>query len=408
MEATANAVVITDMAGTVIWVNSAFEHLTGFARLEIVGGSTRLLKSGLNSNALYEEMWRTILQGKVWRGELVNRRKDGSIYDEEMTITPVYDRGGEISHFIAVKLDITERKKADAYLHLLTERLSLATAVAKMGVWELELASNSFTWDRTMFEIAGYPPIERLPYETWSATVHPDDLPSAERTLQKVIKEKVRGSAEFRIISGDGSVKNVLVVGKAFLDVNSNVTRVIGTAQDITERKRFETNLRRLAAIVESSDEAIISKSLDGTIYSWNSGAERTYGYAAAEAIGKPISFLNPLGHVDEMSALLEKARRGETVKNLESVRLRKDGKEIRIILTISPLRDDSGRIVGASSIARDISEHRRMEEMFRQAQKMEAVGRLAGGVAHDFNNMMSVIIGYSDVLLERGGYRRS
>ena len=240
LEATANAVVITDQTGTVIWVNSAFEQLTGYTHAEIVGQSTRVLKSGQNSQALYEEMWRTILGGRIWRGELINRRKDGSLYDEEMTITPVQDRKGEITHYIAIKLDISERRQAEANLLLLTERLSLATAVAKVGVWEWDLASNAFTWDATMFEIYGFPPVVPMPYEKWSAAVYPEDLPAVEATLRKAIDEKGQGSAEFRIILADGTVRNVSAVGRVVLDEHANVSRVLGIAQDITERKKTE------------------------------------------------------------------------------------------------------------------------------------------------------------------------
>jgi len=98
LEATANAVVITDHAGNIIWVNSAFEQLTGFTDEEVVGQSTRVLRSGMNPRSLYEEMWQTILDGRVWRGEIINRRKDGTLYDEEMTITPVRDGTGATTH----------------------------------------------------------------------------------------------------------------------------------------------------------------------------------------------------------------------------------------------------------------------------------------------------------------------
>ena len=402
LEATANAVMITNKGGMVIWVNSAFEQLTGYTHAEIVGQSTRVLKSGQNSQALYEEMWRTILGGRIWRGELTNRRKDGSLYDEEMTITPVQDRKGEITHYIAIKLDISERRQAEANLLSLTERLSLATGVAKVGVWEWDLASNALTWDATMFEIYGFPFVVPMPYEKWSAAVYPEDLPAVEATLREAIDEKGRGSADFRIILADGTVRNVSTVGRVVLDEHANVSRVIGTAQDITERKKTENKLRQLATIVESSDDAIVSRTLDGTIQSWNGAAERMYEYSAAEAIGKPISILYPHGQRDEIPAILEKIKRGDIVRNFETIRATKDGKQIHIALTVSPIKDVSGRIVGASAIGRDITESKQMEDMFRQAQKMEAVGRLAGGVAHDFNNMLSVIIGYSELLLER------
>ncbi|MBZ5697023.1 MAG: EAL domain-containing protein [Acidobacteriia bacterium] len=248
LEATANAVVITDQTGTVIWVNSAFERLTGYTNAEIAGQSTRVLKSGQNLRVLYEEMWRTILGGRVWRGELINRRKDGSLYDEEMTITPVQNSRGEITHYVAIKLDISERKQAEAKHLLLTERLSLATEVAKVGVWEWDLASNMFTWDAMMFEIYGFPAIVPLPYEKWSGVVFPEDLPAVEASLRKVIEEKGQGSAEFRITRADGAVRNISGVERIVLDEHANVIRVIGVNMDVTERRVAEETLRNSEA----------------------------------------------------------------------------------------------------------------------------------------------------------------
>ncbi|MEK7784211.1 MAG: PAS domain S-box protein, partial [Chloroflexota bacterium] len=113
LEAAANGIAITDRRGVLLWVNPAFTTLTGYTADEVVGESLRVLKSGLQGAAFYQEMWQTILAGQVWRNEVINRRKDGSLYTEEMTITPVRDANGEISHFIAIKQDITERKEAE-------------------------------------------------------------------------------------------------------------------------------------------------------------------------------------------------------------------------------------------------------------------------------------------------------
>ncbi len=170
--------------------------------------------------------------------------------------------------------------------------------------------------------------------------------------------------------------------------------------RDITERKQADEALSRLVSIVESSDDAIISKTLEGVIQSWNSAAERLFGYAAQEVIGQPISILVPSDRPDEVPAILERLKRGERVAHFETVRRRKDGREIPVSLTISPIRDAAGTIVGASAISRDITERKQAEEQLRQLQKMEAVGRLAGGVAHDFNNIMTAILGFSEVML--------
>ena len=150
----------------------------------------------------------------------------------------------------------------------------------------------------------------------------------------------------------------------------------------------------RLAAIVESSDDAIVSKDLDGTIRSWNPAAERIFGYTAAEVVGGSIFQLIPQELHDEEHSLLARIRRGEHVAHYETERVRKDLRRIRISLTLSPLYDVSGRLIGASAIKRDVTAQRTMEHQLQQAQRMEAVGRLAGGIAHDFNNLLTVING--------------
>jgi PAS domain S-box-containing protein len=169
---------------------------------------------------------------------------------------------------------------------------------------------------------------------------------------------------------------------------------------DITERKRAEENRVRLASIVESSADAIIGKTLEGIVTSWNRAAERTFGYTADEAIEKTLGFLIPQDRLEEESQIIERVKQGETVSHFETVRRRKDGKEINIALTISPIKDGEGTIIGFSKIARDITEQKCLEAKLRQSQKMECVGQLAGGIAHDFNNLLTVINSYSDMVL--------
>jgi diguanylate cyclase (GGDEF)-like protein/PAS domain S-box-containing protein len=186
LKAMANAVMITDQTGTVNWVNSAFEQLTGYAFTEIVGQSTRLLKSNQNSPLLYEEMWRAILAGNIWRGELINRRRDGSVYTEEMTITPVQDGKGEITHYIAIKMDISDRKNAEEALFLEKERAqvtlnSIGDAVActdiSGNITFLNLAAENMTgWSSQ--EANGRPMAEIL--KIVNATTH-ETIPNPMR-----------------------------------------------------------------------------------------------------------------------------------------------------------------------------------------------------------------------------------
>ena len=196
---------------------------------------------------------------------------------------------------------------------------------------------------------------------------------------------------------------------------------VLSAIRDISDGKRIAEQLRRaseelqrrtteqlgeyrsrLASIIDSSEDAILSKDLNGIITSWNRGAERIYGYTAEEAIGKHISLLTPADLGVETSEILRKIDRGESVEHHESVRVTKDGRHLNVSISVSPLRDAADAVVGASVIARDITVQKRTEGQLRQSQKMEAIGRLAGGVAHDFNNILAIINASTEFLRDR------
>jgi two-component system, cell cycle sensor histidine kinase and response regulator CckA len=162
-----------------------------------------------------------------------------------------------------------------------------------------------------------------------------------------------------------------------------------------------ELDRLRLVAIVASADDAIVSKDLDGTVRTWNPAAERIFGYPPEEMVGGSIFKLIPPELHDEERGLLARIRRGEHIAHYETDRVRKDGRRIRVSLTLSPLRDAAGQLIGASAIKRDVTAQRALEARLQSAQRMEAVGRLAGGVAHDFNNLLTVMGGMAALALK-------
>jgi PAS domain S-box-containing protein len=168
--------------------------------------------------------------------------------------------------------------------------------------------------------------------------------------------------------------------------------------RDITERRQAEASHLQLAAIVESSQDAIVGTDLNGIITSWNAAAERLYGYSAKETIGQSIQLIIPPDRTLEKQDVLGRIARGESVHQFEITCLSKSGSGIDVSISVSPIEDVSGTIVGASTIAHDITERKRLQQQLLQSQRVEAIGRLAGGVAHDFNNILTTIIGYCEL----------
>ena len=208
----------------------------------------------------------------------------------------------------------------------------------------------------------------------------------------------------------DGSVRDVVVTSNVRWEGREFVqTRCM--TRDVTDQLRAERALREseeragrmhglLAAIVESSDDAIISKSLDGCVTSWNEGATRVFGYAADEAIGKSIMLIIPPEHVHEEHRILEKIARGERIEHFETVRMAKDGRRIEVSLTISPVRDHEGRVVGASKVARDVSDRRHMERQLREADRRK--DEFIAVLGHELRNPLAPIRSIAEILRRR------
>jgi len=220
------------------------------------------------------------------------------------------------------------------------------------------------------------------------------DIPGLRDMLQRLLPDK-KAVQDFEIEQDfPGVGHRVLVLSARQLD---GLEQILLGIDDVTESKERDL---RLAAIVDSSDDAILSKTLDGTIVTWNSGAERIYGYAAYEIIGRAIATLAPDGREQEMSTITERIRRGEKLRHFETKRRRKNGEIIDVSLTISPIAGRNGVITGASIVARDITELKRSQEENLAKQKLESVGTLAGGIAHDFNNLLGGVLAHADLAL--------
>ncbi len=318
----------------------------------------------------------------------------------------------EITGVIEFVRDITERINAEKKL---SESLSMIEGILQHAAEGLcvchsvdEYPFVRFThWNVRMNEITGYH-MDEINHLGWYQTMYPDpEIQKMAIDRMGQMREGVDIRGEEWVITTKGGQQRPIVISTSLLTDSKGEKHALGVMQDITERKREEEKNLCLAAIVDSSDDAIIGKTLDGTITSWNQGAERIYGYKEHEVVGKPITILAPHDREDDIHGFLEQIKSGKSVKGMETVRWKKDGDTIPVSLTISPIIDKEGCIIGASTISRDISDRVKaaeqreaLQEQLFQAQKMEAIGTLAGGFAHDFNNKLQVIAGYVEVIL--------
>jgi PAS domain S-box-containing protein len=258
-------------------------------------------------------------------------------------------------------------KTSDHTLEVNEGYLDFALRSHQLGAWSLDLENH--TARRTLIhdQIFGYPTL--LPnwtFEMFLDHVIAEDRPAVVRSFQAARATQSDWSFNCRIRRVDGVIRHILAEGTHRKDAAGKAVEIQGLVQDITERKRAEEVQQQMAALVEFADDAILTKSLDGIILSWNPGATRLLGYTPDEIIGQPISRLLPPDRQDEEAMILGKLRIGERVAHFETIRRRSDGSLVDVSLTISPIRDRAGNVVGASKIMRDISQRKRADERFR------------------------------------------
>jgi PAS domain S-box-containing protein len=303
---------------------------------------------------------------------------------------------------------ILQHRQAEEALRESEAQLRLALDAARLGTWEWDIEADRVVIGGHYEAAMGTAPEDLAGF---LALVHPDDREQVRGSIWRTVEEGADYQPEFRIARPDGEVRWIKATAQILRDSENRSGRMIGGVQNITERKQAEVAQRQLAAIVESSNDAIISKTLDGIITSWNAGAEHIFGYTADEVLGRPINLLIPPDRQDEEPQILERLKRGEHIAHFDTVRVRKDGYPVDISLTISPIRDERGTIIGASKIARDITERRQAQaereallaEEHRLREAAEAANRakdeFMAVVSHELRSPLNAMLGWARVL---------
>jgi len=250
LESAANGVVITDRDGFIIWVNPAITKLTGYTPEELKNKKTSIFRSHQHPDSFYLDLWRTISAGKVWRGEVINKKKDGTLYHEDMTITPVVDDTGETTHYIAIKQDITAFRKAVENLRESDERFRLLVNSVSAHFYIAEYSPNTGFKNRYLSEniqeLTGYPLQKFLgSWDAWQAVIHPDDVTRWVNFIELLAKG-ISSELEYRITRADGNTIWVSNNAQANWEENGNLM-IYATVTNITERKQTENQIRHLA-----------------------------------------------------------------------------------------------------------------------------------------------------------------
>jgi PAS domain S-box-containing protein len=326
----------------------------------------------------------------------------------EVIYTPQFDKEGNVKGYLGILNDVTDKLNAQIKLEASEERYRSLIYELPAAVYTTDKDGYINLYNEAAAELWGRRP--ELGKEIWCGSwkiYEPDGitpLPLDSCPMAITLKEgrKVYGT-EIIVERPDGLRKNVQPYPQPIFDAEGNLTGAINLLLDVTDRKIAEEQRAKLAAIVDSSGDAIISKTLEGIITSWNNAAERIFGYSAAEMVNEPVTKIIPPDRLNEEQEIIQRLKKGECIEHFETERLTKDGKKINVSLTISPVKDSSGKIMGVSKIARDITERTNTEELnarlaaIVQSSDDAIVSKTLNGIVTSWNNAAEKLFGYTE-----------
>ncbi len=419
------------LAGRFLYANPAMARMLGYSTPEelisTVPAASALRAGSTNS------LRSTSVSGPTVPGfECELYRKDGSRIWCAIHCQAVEGKEGEPVCYEGTLVDISEWKTGRAakdraetkYPELIENVMLLELDMSALGDWMSELRAGGISYlgdylratpgatqrARDLIRIKAANRENLSAFNIGGVKPFTDGLdlgiPSTREAFIGHLYSLWRGETEheFEIITTIPGAKQLVLLVRAAVPViegRPDLSGVLYTAVDITGLKETEREAQMLAEIVDQSDDAIVRTDLEGKVTAWTRGAERCYGYSTEEILGRPASILVPPERASDVDKIRDAVLQGKTVHFSDTVRVAKDGRRIDVSTSVFPIRDESGSVVGAGAVSRDISEYKRLQQQFQWAQRMELTSRLAGAVAHDLNNILMVVTGHGSTLLE-------
>ena len=397
------AIVMLDTRGHVLTWNPGAIRIYGYQEAEILGQhysrffSQEASAAGEPARGLEEAFRGGKYSVEGWRV-----RKDGSRFWVNGTITPLFEQGGHWKGFVKVVRDLTERRMAEEALRLEEARYSSLIQAISQIVWSTDPTGKLRFSTPNWAEYTGYTDDE-IQDEGWIKAIHPDDRELTLGVWHRSLNAKTPAHLAFRLRRADGEWRHMIVRSIPIFDQDGAVLEWVGVCLDDTEHWRAEISLQIRDQAIQAVSQGILitdPSQADNPIIYVSQGFERITGYSAAEVLGQNCRFLQGKGTAPDTIRQLQDAIHAEQPCTVEILNYRKNGAPFWNALSVFPVRSEQGVTNYFVGVQSDITERKNLENQLRQAQKMEAVGRLAGGVAHDFNNLLTIISGYSEILL--------
>ncbi|WP_372788785.1 EAL domain-containing protein [Paraconexibacter sp.] len=382
LESAPDAILGVDPDGVIRLANRASAVLFGYEPDELLGHPIELLlpealrETHVGHRRAFAERSSARPMGADL--DLAAVRKDGSTFPVEISLAPVDGPGGPL--VTAIVRDATERRRTEHALQVSRRRLAEAEQLARVGSWEWDIAANAVTWSDQLYRIYGLEPQSLEPsYEKFLAFVHDDDRESVNARNQKAFADHQPFEDVKRVVRADGTEILMRTQGDVVCDEHGAPIRMIGVCEDVTAEKRAQETRAILSSIVQSSGDAIHALDRVGRVTGWNPAAESLFGYGADEMIGRPADRLLPPAEAGREHQAFARVLDGGAAERFESRRVRRDGTQVDVSLTMSPIIND-GVVTGVSVITRDVGERKRLERQLRYLADHDPLTGLLNG----------------------------